>query len=79
MSVGRVRQGVVLFHSIHALFVLKKALAKRDVQTRAVPIPRHLSSDCGSALAFPMIHADAVRDAVSECKLEIQGVHELEP
>ncbi len=72
------RQGVVLFDSIHTLFELKAALRSSGVPLRAVPTPRHLGSDCGSALVFPMEHIAAVRDTVRLRELDVRGIHELE-
>jgi hypothetical protein len=71
-------QGVVVFHSMHTLFVLKRELARCGVEARAVPTPRQLSSDCGSALLVPAAELGTVRSVVAEHELDIQGIHELE-
>ena len=70
--------GVVVFHDIHTLFVLQRELERRGTRTRAVPTPRQLSSDCGSALLFPVAEAHAVRTLIAELELEVRGVYELE-
>lgn len=48
------RFAVILVHStshaIHAERVLKRA----GIEVRLIPTPRHLSSDCGSALRFEL-------------------------
>ena len=69
---------VVVFHNTHAMFCLKKELDRLGVTVRVIPTPRHLSSDCGSALRFLTSRQDVVRSAVSEGRLEIQGIHELD-
>jgi hypothetical protein len=69
---------VAVFHNIHAMFRLKKVLERIGVAVKAIPTPRHISSDCGSALRFSTSRQDAVRAAVSENRLEIQGIHELD-
>ncbi|MDP6542538.1 MAG: DUF3343 domain-containing protein [Phycisphaerae bacterium] len=69
---------VVVFHSTHAMFCLKKELDRLGVTVKAIPTPRHLSSDCGSALRFCTSQKDVVRSAVSDGRLEIQGIHELD-
>jgi hypothetical protein len=69
---------VVVFHNTHAMFCLKKALDGLGVMVKAIPTPRHLSSDCGSALQFRTSQEDVVRSAVSDGRLEIQGIHELD-
>lgn len=69
---------VVVFHSTHAMFRLKKELDRLGVTVEAIPAPRHLSSDCGSALRFRTSRQDIVRSVVSDGQLEIQGIHELD-
>jgi len=69
---------VVLFESIHSLFQLKTALELHGVAVKAVATPRHLSSDCGSALLFPTAELQTVRRIVAERDLDVQGIHELE-
>jgi hypothetical protein len=68
----------VLFHTIHDLFRVEAELKKLGVATKAIPTPRELSSDCGSALAFDPAHADAVRAAVAAVGMETEGIFELE-
>ena len=69
---------VVVFHNTHAMFCLKKELDRLGVAVEAIPTPRHLSSDCGSAMRFRTSQEDIVRSAVSDGRLEIQGIHELD-
>lgn len=71
-------RGVVLFHTIHDLFRLEAELKKLAVATRAIPTPRELSSDCGSALAFDPEHLDAVRGAVAALKLETEAITQVD-
>ncbi len=70
-------RGVVLFYSMHAVFRLEKALKARSIQCKPVPTPRHLSSDCGTALQFPWGRLAAVEAAVAESELDIEAIHEL--
>jgi len=71
-------RSVVLFHTIHDLFRLEADLKKRGVATKAIPTPRELSSDCGSALAFDPAHSDAVRATVAALGMETEGIFHLE-
>ena len=72
------RVGVVLFHTIHDLFVLEKALRQRGLEVKPIPTPRELSSDCGSALRFEFGARDVVQAAIDALGLETQGIHELD-
>ncbi|MCP4376511.1 MAG: DUF3343 domain-containing protein [bacterium] len=69
---------VVIFHSTHAMFCLKKELDRLGVPVKVIPTPRHLSSDCGSALRFGSSQQDIVRSAVSDVRMEIEGIYELD-
>ncbi len=71
-------RGIVLFHTIHDLFRLEAELKKRGVATRAIPTPRELSSDCGSALAFDPAHAQAVREAAAALALETERITQVD-
>jgi len=73
------RTGVVLFCTIHDLFRLEKELRGRGLDVKAIPTPRELSSDCGSALRFDMAEVETVRLAVRGLGLEIQGLHQVDP
>ena len=71
--------GVVLFYTIHELFRREKALLEEGLAVKAIPTPRVLSSDCGTALRFDWAAVDRVRRTVEEVGVEVQGIHELEP
>jgi hypothetical protein len=71
-------QGVVLFYTIHAVFRLQKSLRKRGMTCRAIPTPRHLSSDCGTALRFPWNCRADVEAEIADLDLEIESIHKLE-
>ncbi len=70
-------QGVALFYAIHSVFQLEKALRSRGVAGKPIPTPRHLSSDCGTALRFPWDRRADVEAAIAELGLEVEGVHHL--
>jgi hypothetical protein len=44
--------GVVLFHSVHGALRAEKILISAGVRHKLIPVPRHLSSDCGFCLRF---------------------------
>lgn len=70
-------QGVVLFYTIHAVFRLQKGLQGRGVDCKPVPTPRHLSSDCGTALRFHWGQREAVEAEISSLDLQIDSIHLL--
>jgi hypothetical protein len=68
--------GTALFFTIHDVLRLEKELKGRGVEVRMIPTPRHLSSDCGTALSYGLEDAGKVRDAIRDLGLEVQGIHE---
>jgi hypothetical protein len=42
--------GVILTHSTGHSLRAEKVLSEAGVETKMIPVPRHLSSDCGVAL-----------------------------
>jgi hypothetical protein len=72
-------QGVVLFFTIHSVFQLEKSLRAKGIETKPIPTPRHLSSDCGTSLRFPLSRREEVEATIGELDLEIEGIHELTP
>jgi len=43
---------VVLFLSVHHALRAEKLLKDTDIPCKLIPVPRHLSSDCGVCLRF---------------------------
>ncbi|MBM4091800.1 MAG: DUF3343 domain-containing protein [Planctomycetes bacterium] len=78
MSADKCDQGVVLFYTIHAVFQLESALRDRGLGSKPIPTPRHLSSDCGTALRFAWSHRADVEAEIARLNLEIQGIHRLD-
>jgi hypothetical protein len=69
--------GVVLFYTVHDMFTLQRELERQDLGVKAIPTPRHLSSDCGTALRFDRKDVETVRKSVDALSMEIQGIHEI--
>ncbi len=68
---------VILFHTSNHAFRAEKVLKNKDINCKLVPVPRHLSSDCG---VCARIDASKENDAVqilAEMHVEITGVHAI--
>ena len=68
---------VVLFVSVSHALKAEKILKGEGIPFKLIPVPRHLSSDCGVCLRFPGGFREKVLHALSG-KVEIAGVHPLE-
>lgn len=70
-----VRDGVLIFHSIHRVMRAEKILKSAGVDVRLVPVPRQLSSDCGLALVFPLAQRAAVQEELEAAGCLFEEVH----
>jgi len=66
---------VVLFHSISGALRAEKLLKAESVPLKLIPVPRHLSSDCGICIRFECADKLKVEGILGRSKLEIQGIH----
>jgi hypothetical protein len=69
-------QAVILFHaSAHALRA-EKVLQRAGVSCKLIPVPRHLSSDCGVCLRLARSDAETARVTLEATGVEIAGMHD---
>ena len=72
------RFAVILVHStshaIHAERVLKRA----GIEVRLIPTPRHLSSDCGSALRFELTAQAECERLLADARVPIDRLELLD-
>ena len=69
------QQSVVLFYSTSGALRAEKLLKKEGIITKPIPVPRHLSSDCGICLRFEQSDEARVRMILEEGQVEIQGIY----
>jgi hypothetical protein len=64
---------VVLFYSISGALFAEKLLKQGGVEYKLIPVPRHLSSDCGVCVRFRSQNGSKVK-TILEGKVEIQSI-----
>lgn len=69
--------GVVLFHSTQAAIKAEKILKESEIKIKLIPVPRHLSSDCGICLRFDFNNASAVEFILKSKNVQTVGIHQL--
>jgi len=75
MSDGR--YAVVLFHSTSHALRAERVLLAEHVLCKLIPVPRHLSSDCGVCVRVEAASREAVLRALDGAGVEIEGIHSL--
>ena len=65
--------GVILFHSTSGALRAEKLLKKKGIMYKIIPVPRHLSSDCGVCIRFASQDESLVKKALVD-KIEVQEI-----
>ena len=69
--------GVILFHSIHFALRAEKLVKEKGFPVKLIPVPRHLSSDCGVCLRIPWEQREAIRTLLEEERVKIEEISHL--
>lgn len=67
---------VVLFYSTSGVLIAEKIFKREQIEYKLIPVPRHISSDCGICLRFLSKDEGRVVEALAG-KVEIQDIHSL--
>lgn len=68
---------VVLVYSTSFAIRVEKMLQEINIETKLIPVPRHLSSDCGVCVRFPNKYKDRVQTLLDSQQLDYEGVFSL--
>ena len=67
---------VILFDSVHHALRSEKILKEMGIFHKLIPVPRHISSDCGICLRFTANLRSKIEDALTG-KVEIREIRPL--
>ncbi len=67
---------VILVDSTSHALRIEKLLAQRSLGCKLVPVPRHLSSDCGVCVRIERSDAEAVRALLAAHGVEFQAIED---
>jgi hypothetical protein len=68
---------VILFDSVHHALRSEKLLKEMGIPHKLIPVPRHISSDCGICLRFAVDLRNRIEEALTG-KVEIREIRVLE-
>ena len=66
--------GVILFPSIHFALRAEKLVKEKGFPVKLIPVPRHLSSDCGVCLSIPWEQREMIRSLLEGEGVKIEGI-----
>jgi len=69
---------VALFHTNSAVLRAEKILLGEGFTIKLIPVPRHLSSDCGIALRFDRSAETRIREILEAAGVAVNSIHFLE-
>ena len=73
----RERYAVVLVYSTSHAIRAEQILHGAGISSKLIPVPRHLSSDCGVCLRVERADVEAARRALERAKMEIEGIRDV--
>jgi len=68
-------QGVVLFASTHFALRAEKLAKEKGLEVKLIPVPRHLSSDCGVCLRFSWNQKREIEETLNQASVPMEGIH----
>ena len=68
---------VVLVHGTSHAIRAERVLYLAGLDCKLIPVPRHLSSDCGVCVRIRRLDRDAVQAELVRAKVEVEGIHDL--
>ena len=69
--------GVVLFYSTSGALRAEKLAQEEGLEVRLIPVPRHISSDCGISLRFELSRCQEIERMLAQAGVEWQRMCEL--
>jgi len=71
------RYAVVLAYSTSHALRVEKVLTGAGIACKMIPVPRHISSDCGVCVRVALTDQEAVLAALEAAHVDIEGVHQI--
>ena len=68
------KYSIVLFDTTQAAIRAEKVLDQAGIKTKLIPVPRHISSNCGIALRFDLILASEVESELASKDVPISAI-----
>lgn len=68
---------VILVYSTSYALRAEKVLAAAGIDCKLIPVPRHLSSDCGVCVRARRADREGVLEALEAAGVEIEGVYDV--
>ena len=71
------QHAVIVVHSTSHAMKISRHLKKRGLEWKLIPVPRHISSDCGVCVRILRADVEAARQVVDDLAMDIAGIEEI--
>lgn len=68
---------VVIFYSTSAAIRAESLAQKVNLKVKLIPVPRHLSSDCGICLQFNNEDQQSIKEILKKNKIEYENIYKI--
>lgn len=65
---------VILMHATSHAIGVEKLLLDEGIPCKMIPVPRHISSDCGACVRIRQQDRDIARQALGKANVEVKGI-----
>ena len=74
---SKARYRVILVHSTSHAIRGEKLLSRAGIESKLIPVPRTISSDCGVCLRIDPQDEERAQLVLEDGRLEIDGIHQI--
>lgn len=71
------RYAVVLSYSTSHAMRAENFLHQAGIETKLIPVPRHLSSNCGVCVRIPLADREKAQEVLERLGPKIEGIYEV--
>jgi len=68
---------VILFYSTSAAIKAEKLIQNTGFTAKLMPVPRHLSSDCGVCLRFENKDSERIQGILEKERIEYNSIYQI--
>jgi len=68
---------VIVVHSTSHAMKISRRLKKQGLEWKLIPVPRHISSDCGVCIRILRADVDTAQRVIDDLDMDIAGIVEI--
>lgn len=77
MSQSTNQYAVIIVYSTSHAMQIEKLLQEKEIACKLIPVPRHISSDCGVCIRVRRANIEVARQTVTDAAIEIDDIYEI--